>query len=486
MPKTVVIGGGIGGSACAGMLAKEGHEVHLFERNAFLGGKCSAYVRDSFHSDWGVHGFSRGGAGPLVRIANAVGGRLEFISPDPISLVMDHFHGKTRRYPYPLHIRKFLNQARMGIHMGVKPWNYLAGMRLFQTLGRFDWGAIREWETQTVKELISHFTDDEQTHRFMNMFCLLMFAQPYDEASAGEYIYVFSTMIAKAQGGYPRGGCQAITDAFLENFENRGGKIHLRRPVAKIITDGEAVKGVETEEGFVQADVVISNAGIKNTLVMAGQQAFPEDYWLRIHSLKDSYGVVTIKYALKQRVLKFPILLYVPDATGRAMFDFLEQEDGAPEDPMIFMPVVTNFDPNLGPPGSQMAIAATICTAKPGVNVTKVAEVLDNRVKDLFPEIAKNLLWQHVTTQDDIKRISGRANGECIGLAQTTDQVGPNRPSPRLPIRGLYCAGADTGGRGVGTEMAAESALMTVEMVKNDLKGLAPEATPIAIQPLAT
>ena len=470
MSRIAIIGAGIGGCGCAGLLAREGHEVDVFERNTFIGGKCSAFIRDGYHADWGVHGFARGGAGPHKKISDLVGGRLVFISPDPIALVIDNFNGRIRRYHYPLHIRRLLNRVRMGLNMGVKPWNFLGGMRLFRILGKLDWGAIREWESHTVEELVTYCTDDEQTHRFMNMFCLLMFAQPYTLASAGEYIYIFSTMIEKGQGGYPVGGCNAITSAYLYRFDARGGRIHTQTPVRKIIVEDGQVVGIQTDQGLFEADIVISNAGIKNTLELVGKEAFSNDYWSRIHGMVDTFGVVTIKYALKSPVFEFPILLYIPDITGKAMFEFLTKPDGVPKDPIIFMPVITNFDPELAPPGTQLAIASTICTNEPGVDVDRIARILDERIKDLFPSVQKNLLWQHVTTQDDIKRISGRNKGDCIGLAQTPDQVGDKRPSPRLPIRGLYCVGADTGGRGVGTEMAAESALITVEMIRTDLQ----------------
>ena len=52
-----------------------------------------------------------------------------------------------------------------------------------------------------------------------------------------------------------------------------------------------------------------------------------------------------------------------------------------------------------------------------------------------------------------------------IGLAQLYDQVGENKPDPRTPVEVLYLVGCDAGGRGVGTEQAADSALKVRELI---------------------
>jgi 1-hydroxycarotenoid 3,4-desaturase len=44
--RVAVIGGGIGGLTAAGLLAKEGHEVALFEQGGTLGGKAQSVTVD--------------------------------------------------------------------------------------------------------------------------------------------------------------------------------------------------------------------------------------------------------------------------------------------------------------------------------------------------------------------------------------------------------------------------------------------------------
>lgn len=53
MARITVIGGGIAGLASAGLLARDGHDVTLLERQADLGGRAGRYAADGFRFDTG-------------------------------------------------------------------------------------------------------------------------------------------------------------------------------------------------------------------------------------------------------------------------------------------------------------------------------------------------------------------------------------------------------------------------------------------------
>jgi len=51
--KIVIIGAGIGGLATANLLAQDGHDVHVYEKNDQLGGRTGQFKKDGFTFDTG-------------------------------------------------------------------------------------------------------------------------------------------------------------------------------------------------------------------------------------------------------------------------------------------------------------------------------------------------------------------------------------------------------------------------------------------------
>ena len=67
-----------------------------------------------------------------------------------------------------------------------------------------------------------------------------------------------------------------------------------------------------------------------------------------------------------------------------------------------------------------------------------------------------------------IEKWIGKEFGPAVSTAQTPDQVGRRRPPVYTPVPGLYLAGCNAGARGVGTELAAASAMECVDRILAD------------------
>ncbi|MHB8896666.1 MAG: phytoene desaturase family protein, partial [Candidatus Geothermincolia bacterium] len=220
---------------------------------------------------------------------------------------------------------------------------------------------------------------------------------------------------------------------------------------------------------FYPADLVVSNAGIKKTVELAGRENFPDDYLKRTERLKDSDGGLTVKFALDQKPFEAPLVFYLPDNLNIDRNMEAIARGQVPDDIPLILPCPTNYDPSLAPEGKHILVAGTLvpCDSVPGAD-EKVLDKIEEEVYKLFPGIEKHILWKHRTNLDYVNSLGGRNAGEVIGLAQTCDQVGKNKPDPRMPVEGLYLVGCDAGGRGVGTEQAADSALKVSEMITRD------------------
>ena len=452
--KVVVIGSGGGGSGCAALLAQKGFDVTVLERNSFPGGKAASFERDGFTYDTGVHAVGSGDSGPLGDIAREVGADLQWALIQGNRIVLGD---KVATYPLDYASDESIHAILDGI--GVSPENRDDCYICFKELATLKPDSEMEvLDSMTLKDYVSQFTDDFQFHMMMNAVCGMLIVVTYFTGSAGEFIYCFANMATSSSLSYPRGGMGAIARSYLGALERLGGKVEYDRPVESIIVEDGRVAGVQAG-GRIDADIVISNMGLQPTARMLSDH-LPAEYLDKVLKLRSSYGAVSVKYALDAEVVPYPMTLWIPDVNDA---EALEKYVG------MMYPVPSIPDPDLAPPGCQLVLAGAVLSADPRQKElnSNVLDRIEATMRMLHPGIEDHVIWKLRTDVEYTSNISGRHLGEVVGISQDYRQVGKNRPSPNMPVAGLYAVGADAGGRGIGTEMAAESAITVSRMVED-------------------
>jgi len=234
----------------------------------------------------------------------------------------------------------------------------------------------------------------------------------------------------------------------------------------RIIVEEGNVVGVELVDGrIIESNIVISNAGIKETVInLVGEKHFSKEYVNYIKNLQESLGYLVLKVALKEKITEHPCHFIMPEDSERS---FRDVDAGKPPGNMFFfMPIPSNLDPQLAPSGTQLITVGTPCPENPNTDFEPWIARLKENLNEIFPNIFDKALWTEATTPKDIANWTGRFSGSAIGLAQTPEQAGENRPKAISPIKGLYYVGADVQGRGIGTELAADSALKLISHLR--------------------
>jgi phytoene dehydrogenase-like protein len=492
--KVVVIGSGVGGAGVAALLQARGHQVTLLERNEFYGGKCWTFPRDGFLVDTGVHMFSMGPQGQHGDLNRLIDGDLEWMIANPSEHLL--FQGKytMNLYQNPIHPRSALDNAGAGlritagrlaalrggkaskeldreIYRASKRNSPLETIRALARIARLDPSFMAELDEITLQEFMHRITDEEMPLQGMAGLSILLTVVPYEQVSAGEFLWCVSKFLHKRTLGVPRGGSREIPGAFLRAFARDGGELRLGCEVKRIVVRDGKVRGVEIAGGEeINADLVISNSGIKRTMDMAGEEHFPGEYVSYVKGLRYSYSFITTKFGLDRAVVDIPAPSFfnIPNVDPDHMFDYIDQ-GGVPEDPFLFTTMPSSWDDNAAPPGKQLIIMGV-----PGpievndANVAQCERILDRgeqRLFEIFPQIEKHIEWKMRTHIAHTAAITGKPTGECIGLAQCVGQTGIHKPSPWTPVEGLWLVGADAGARGVGTEQAAGSAMYVSGLV---------------------
>jgi len=457
--KVIVVGTGIGGSGVSALLVKEGADVLVLERNAFPGGKAASFDREGFIYDSGVHWLARGERGPLGEIAKEVGAELVFRSMDEGV----RFSMGGRRGTLPADMDDEGSMKKFFSELGVRAENMSGAWAFFEDVMREKSPVeLEKLDGISLTDYVSRFVTDEQFSRLIEAFTGIYMVIGPRQSSAGEFILCLSTHIREKSLSYPLGGMRAIPLAYLKAAE-WGGEVRYSAPVTRIVVEKGKIRGVEAGD-FIASDIVISNTGIKETVELAGRRNFPDEYLEMVDNLRLSYGAVSVKYALDAEIVKPHIIFHYPDITDQKM---------AGRQAAIFIPVPSAADPSLAPPGCQIVLVASLVPPEledeqAAASICEVVmDRVENTMRDLFPDIERHVIWKMRTGTRYIAEISGRKTGEVVGLAHNRYQTGKKKPENRMPVEGLFLVGADSGGRGVGTEMAADSALTLWRMLRD-------------------
>lgn len=480
--RVVVIGSGPGGAAVAALLAHAGHRVTLLERNRFLGGKCSSLARRGCIVDTGVHMFGRGPFGPFGEISRILGYGPQWVACNPSFTLSLSGRGKLEMASSIFHPLSALNFAK-GSLKGWQRMGWLSTLiRSARHLGAGGMARLAkgfhdprcplydELQGMTAAEFFSSLSVSPDFLRTFHAQAMLTMVLPWHRASMGEFAYILASTMRAANLCYPRGGAGAIPAAYLSHLSRSGGEVRVGCAVREIVVEGGRARGVVTEEGeHVPADLVISNAGLVNTVELAGRKNFPREYLALADGASDSEAFIAVKFFLDGRIrsMRTPCLLHMPDLDPLHMFDYLENGK-APTDLFLFVTAPSLWDASLAPTGKDMLLVGAPAPSKleGQGSCGAVLDLAQEIARTLFPEIDACTAEVERVTTPAIAALSGRRGGDCIGLAQEVGQDGSLRPSQITPIQGLFLVGSDAGGRGIGTEMAADSALRLYHLLK--------------------
>ena len=90
-------------------------------------------------------------------------------------------------------------------------------------------------------------------------------------------------------------------------------------------------------------------------------------------------------------------------------------------------------------------------------------------MRSIIPNLDDELLFAEWTPIQAVAGWMGKSNRGAITNGQWPGQVGHDRLPVTTPVQGLYIVGDGAGGRGIGTELAAASAMEAVDAMQAQL-----------------
>jgi phytoene desaturase len=520
--RAVVIGGGISGLASAALLAREGHDVVLLEKNDAVGGRAGSWSHEGFRFDLGPSWYLM----PEVfdhffrLMGTSSAEQLDLVELDPgyrvyfepsadggsdapidvprgleenIALFESIEPGSGDR------MRSYLRSARDTYEMAKQRFLYTS----FESVGPLLRGDVvvrlpklARLLLQDLDSFASRTVKEPRLRQILGYPAVFLGSSPFRTPSM---YHLMSTLDLDDGVLYPRGGLITVIDAIERVARQAGVRIETGASVTRVLTADPAegrgsgkprsrglATGVEYADATgavrrLDADVVVGAADlhhVETTMLPPSLRTFDDDYW----SKRDPGPSALLMYlGVEGEIpeLEHHTLLFAND--WHENFDRIFGADKRiPDPPSLYVCKPSTVDPSTAPTGHTNLFVLVPLPADPalgGGDLDGDGDTLIERLADLvIDQIAS---WTGVTDLADrvvVRRTRGPRDfvddvnawsGSMLGPAHTLDQSAMFRAGNTSEhVENLFYVGGSVR-PGIGLPMC----LISAEILLKNLRG---------------
>ena len=420
----VVIGSGMGGLSAAALLTASGYKTLVTEKLPRLGGRNSTIEHKGFKITTGAIEIETGGV--IQKVFDSVGAKLDVRPVSPFRFRID---GEDFEMPTKGGMRMLLSKVAKDEAEAGRVLDGLKKAFMWQQPG--DNISIREWLMQ--------YTENEKVHRaFWSLISPTHFVND-DELPAGKFFEYLRAPKGPGVGIAPHGN-EALMRSLAAAIEGKGGEILTRCNVKKVVVDNGMVKGVVVQHNGevteVMARAVISNAGPRKTVELAGSDNFERWYLDQMHQRLRPAPFIAIHAVSDEPLVDCDSLVFV---MGRRL---------------SCLNTPTLLCPELAPEGKHLLMAGgTPLSSLPPYNLKEDKEQIMQELRDNIPGFDKKA---------EVLTIS-YFRGDCPGYLSWPGLD----MQQKTTIENLYNVGDGVKPAGwIGLPACAKSAEMVVEDIK--------------------
>jgi phytoene desaturase len=490
--KAVIIGAGVGGLATANFLAKNGYQVEIFEKNGNAGGRCGQIIQDGHRFDLGATILLM----PSIyrKVLSELGIDLEKdLETTPLDPVYKLYFGDCTDFTFTPNEEKMKTQLE-AIEPGsssryqdyVKEGYGFFNLAINDLLGRnFDhlWQFINLKNVGLLLKLKTYVKHTTYIKKFFSNQRLQM-AFTFQNIYVGQSPYeapAFFSMLPGAEitegALFPKGGMHRIVESLLDLSAKQNVAIHYKKPVDRIITNGEKVDGVLLTDGtIISADLVVGNADlpyIYSNLLPKNRKAD------RLKNRKYSCSAIVFHWGINKvysQLEHHSIFLNEPYRQG---LDAIFKHKSLADNPSFYVHAPVRSDKSAAPENHD-----TLSVIVPVAHLDKRAgqdwKQLKQKARDAvirrlieagLTDIEEHIKFEICYLPKTWENSCNVTNGSVFGsLAHNIFQMGYFRPHNRhRKFKNLYFAGGSTH-PGNGIPLVLLSAKLTTDRILKESK----------------
>lgn len=487
--KTVIVGAGFGGLAAAALLARDGADVTVLEKNEQAGGRASVHRDAGFTFDMGPSWylmpdvferffaeFDRTPADffelkrldPSYRVFFGDGKMVDIPADTEKTIALfDTFEEgggeKLRRYLhsaeslYNLTMRDLLYRDYRSILDFVSGRLLFEGPKLLQAFEHLD-------------RFVGRYFSSDEARKIVQYSIGFLGGAP---SNTPALYHIMSHIDLTLGVFYPEGGIRAVVDAVRGLAEEHGVEFRFNEPATRIVTENGRAVAVETAQGSYPADVVLVNADYAHaelSLLDEASRTYDGEYWAE-RVLAPSAMVLYLGLDRKVEGLAHHTLLLEKDWEQGFESLFDPAKAAWPASPSYYVNVPSKTDTTAAPPGGEtLFVLVPLAPGLPDTPERRQAlrdHLLSRLEATLGEPIRDAIVSERVFALDDFTARYNAYRGTALGLSHTLFQTALWRPAHRSrKVANLYYSGQYTH-PGIGVPMT----LISSQIVAQEIAG---------------
>ena len=485
--KAIVVGSGFGGLSAAALLAKDGFEVTVLEKNEQVGGRASVYRENGFVFDMGPSWYLM----PDVYenfFAEFDKKPEDFFKLDRLDPSYRMFFGNEKvvdvasdiEKNYELFesfeeggaekLKKYLETSEEIYDFSIDEMLYKDYTSILDFLnGRLMLKGYKLKIWENLQHYVNNKFESDEARKIVQYSIGFLGGSPQNTPS---FYHIMSHIDLTMGVFYPQGGIRKVASSIKELAETYGVEFKFNEPVEKLEVEDHLVKGVVTSKDTYGADVVLVNADYpfsEMELLKPEYQTYNEKYWDK-KILAPSALVAYL--GIDRKIDKLTHHNLFLDKDWEAGFEtlFNPKKAGWPENPSYYVNVPSKTDKSAAPEGSETLFI--LVPLAPGIEDTEVLrEKLYNQIMDdleakIDENIRDHIIVKRIFALTDFKERYNAYKGTALGLSHTLRQTALWRPAHMSKkVKNLYYSGHYTH-PGIGVPMV----LISSTIVANEIK----------------
>ncbi|MFV0150293.1 oleate hydratase [Empedobacter falsenii] len=459
--RIAIIGSGFSGLSAAAYTAKEGHEVHVFEKHNQPGGRArqlkteEGYVFDmgpswywmpdviqDFFEDFG---YSTSSFFELI----SLNPQFEMIFSDEKIDVPENFEALKATFEKiekgaGFQLEKFMKSAKFKYEVGMKDfvhkpcanWSEFISLKIAKSALRLDL-------LSNFRAYVARYFKDKKLRALMEFPVIFLGASPekipalYSLMNYGGY--VLGTY-------YPKGGFYQLVLAMKKVAEEQGANFHFNSNVEKINVKNQKVSSLLINGKIHEFDEVIASSDYHHTETLLNEEYrnYTADYW-RERTFAPSCLIFYLGFNETIPHLKHHTLFFEHDLDLH--IDSIYEDKRWPEKPLFYACCSSKTDHSVAPNGREnLFLLMPIAT---GINDSEF--VRQKYLTEMLLRLEKHTGTQDLQSKIDFKRsycvrdfVSdyNAYGGNAYGLANTLNQTAVLKPKIRnKKLKNLFYTG---------------------------------------------